>query len=118
MNMLMWIINISGAMLAFINAVSWGYAIGNVGDFELSLSFIIKLVFNKWFILAMTSAFTASILSYVVLKEMGVLAGRFFLSLGIVATILACTLVLGERLTFREWIGISLIIAGVMLMGR
>jgi uncharacterized membrane protein len=66
----------------------------------------------------MASAFTAALLSYAVLRGMGVLAGRFFLSLGTVATILACTLVLGERLTLEEWIGIVLIMLGVMLVGR
>jgi len=47
-----------------------------------------------------------------------VLAGRFFLSLGAVATVLACALVLGERPTLTEWIGVLLIIAGALLIGR
>jgi drug/metabolite transporter (DMT)-like permease len=66
----------------------------------------------------MASAFTAALLSYAVLKEMGALTGRFFLSLGVVTTILACTLVLGERLTLEEWIGVALIMLGVVLVGR
>jgi drug/metabolite transporter (DMT)-like permease len=60
----------------------------------------------------------ASFLSYVVLREMGVLAGRFFLSLGTIAMILACTLVLGEELTLKEWAGIALIMIGVILIGE
>jgi drug/metabolite transporter (DMT)-like permease len=85
---------------------------------QLTISFLSRLILNKWFILAMASAFAAALLSYVVLREMGVLAGRFFLSLGAVATILACTFVLGEELTLREWAGIALIMAGVFFVGR
>jgi drug/metabolite transporter (DMT)-like permease len=48
---------------------------------------------------------------------MGVLAGRFILATQMVATILAAYLVLGERLSLQGWIGIALIIAGVLLVG-
>jgi len=53
----------------------------------------------------MASALAAALLSYAVLREMGVLAGRFFLSLSAVATTLVCTLVLGEKLTLwgMDW---------------
>jgi drug/metabolite transporter (DMT)-like permease len=118
MNLIAWVLSLAVALLTAVNAICWGYAIREVGDPQLSLNFLLTLVFNRWFILAMASAFTAALLSYAVLREMGVLAGRFFLSLGTVATILACTLVLGERLTLEEWVGIALIMLGVMLVGR
>jgi len=118
MGTLIWVLNILVALLAAINAIAWGYTIREVGDPQLSLNFLLKLIFNKWFILAMMSAFTAAILSYAILREIGVLAGRFFLSLQIVATILATTIILGERLTPREWIGVALIIAGVVVIGK
>jgi len=118
MNATAWTLGVMIALLAAINAVAWGYAIREVGDPQLSLSFLLKLIFNKWFILAMAVAFTAAILSYAILREMGVLAGRFFLSLQIVAAVLATTLILGECLTPREWIGVLLIIIGVVLIGR
>ncbi|GBF09528.1 hypothetical protein apy_12530 [Aeropyrum pernix] len=92
----MWILNVAVAILAAVNAIAWGYATREARDPQPILNFLFKLVFNKWFIIGMASAFIASILSYVVLREMGVLVGRFFLSLGTVATILACTFVLGE----------------------
>jgi len=66
----------------------------------------------------MASAFTAALLSYAVLKNMGVLAGRFFLSLSVVATILACAVILGEKLTVKEWIGAVLVILGIILIGK
>jgi drug/metabolite transporter (DMT)-like permease len=115
---LTWVLNTSVALLAAINAVAWGHAIREVGDPQLSLSFLLRLIFNKWFILAMVVAFIAAILSYAILREMGVLAGRFFLSLQIAATVLVATLILGERLTPREWIGVLLIIVGAILVGR
>lgn len=106
------------AALSAVNAIAWGYAVRTVGEPALSLSFLLRLVFNKYFIIAMAVAFAAAVLSYVVLREMGVLAGRFFLSLNIVATVVACTAVLGERLGPVEWLGIALITVGVLLIGR
>jgi len=118
MNLNLWILGAIIVLLSALNTIFWGYCIRDLGDPQLELSFLFKLVFNKWFILAMGTAFVAAVLSYAVLRQMGVLAGRFFLSLGAVATVLACALVLGERPTLVEWIGILLIIAGALLIGR
>jgi len=118
MNANIWLLGIGIALLTAINTICWGYAIRDVGDPQITLKFLFRLLINKWFILALISAFLASLLSYGVLKEMGILAGRFFLSLGIVATILACTLVLGEKLTVKELIGVTLITVGVILIGK
>jgi drug/metabolite transporter (DMT)-like permease len=75
-------------------------------------------VLNKWFVIAMASAFTAAMLSYIVLQRMGVLAGRFFLATQTVATILVTYIVLGERLSLWKWIGIALIVIGVVFVGK
>jgi len=117
MNVIAWVISLAVALLAALNAVFWGYTIKEVGGPQLTLSFLFKLFFNKWFIAAMTSAFIASLLSYVVLKEMGVLGGRFFLTLQLVAVVLATLFVLGERPSVTTWIGIILIIVGVWFVG-
>jgi len=95
-----------------------GYCTREVGSPQLSLRFFFGLVFNKWFIAASIAGFVAALVNYVILKEMGVLVGRFFLSLNIVAMILTCTFVLGEGPTTTEWIGIALILMGVLLLGR
>jgi undecaprenyl phosphate-alpha-L-ara4N flippase subunit ArnE len=114
---LIWFLGVLIALLSALNAICWGFAVREVGD-PLSLDFLLRLAFNKWYVFALASALVASFLSYVVLREMGVLAGRFFLSLSMVATILACTLVLREELTLKEWIGMALIMAGIALIGR
>jgi hypothetical protein len=67
-------------LLAGVNTVAWGFAIREVGDPKPSIRFLTRLIFNEWFIIAMVSAFVASILSYIVLQRMGVLAGRFILA--------------------------------------
>lgn len=118
MNLIAWILNFIIALLTAVNAICWGYAIKEVGNPKFSIEFLVTLVFNKWFILAMASAFIAALLSYAVLKDMGVLAGRFFLSMSTVATILACTVVLGEKPSIIEWIGVVLIMLGVILIGK
>jgi drug/metabolite transporter (DMT)-like permease len=115
---LIWTLGILIALLTALNTISWGFAIREIGDPQLSLDFLLRLVFNKWYILALASALVASILSYAVLREMGVLVGRFFLSLSMVVMILAGTLVLGEKLTLKEWVGMFLILAGSLLVAR
>jgi drug/metabolite transporter (DMT)-like permease len=113
-----WTLGILIALLTALNTISWGFAIREVGDPQLSLDFLLRLVFNKWYVLALASALVASILSYAVLREMGVLVGRFFLSLSMVVMMLAGTLVLGEKLTLKEWVGMFLILAGSLLVAR
>jgi len=115
---MLWLMNLTIAILSAVNAISWGFCVREVGDPQLSVGFLFKLVFNRWFILAMASAFAAALLSYVVIREMGVLVGRFFLSLGYVATILACLFVLHEKVAPQQWVGILLILAGIALLGR
>lgn len=115
---LLWLVNMVVAILAAINAIAWGYCVKEVGDPKPSLNFLLRLVFNRWFIAAMASAFTASLLSYAVLREMGVLAGRFFLALQTVAVVIACTIVLGESPTLREWVGAVIIVIGLLLLGK
>jgi drug/metabolite transporter (DMT)-like permease len=114
----LWLVNIVTALLAAVNTVAWGFCIKEVGDPKPSIEFLVRLAFNKWFILAMASAFTTSILSYIVLQRMGVLAGRFFLTLQMISTILAAYLVLGERLSLWKWIGMATIMVGVILLGK
>jgi drug/metabolite transporter (DMT)-like permease len=115
---MIWVLGISIALLTALNTISWGFAIREIGDPQLSLDFLLRLVFNKWYVLALVSALVASILSYAVLREMGVLVGRFFLAISAVTTILAATLFLGEKLTLKELIGVTIIMIGVVLIGR
>lgn len=114
----LWLINFIIALLTAINVIAWGYAIRSVGNPEFSLRFIIKLILNKWYLLAISAAFVSSLLSYTILRSKGVLAGRYFLSLSHVATILTAVLVLGENLKPIEWIGLILVVIGVILIGR
>lgn len=118
MNALMWALGVAIALLAAINAVFWWYCIREVGDPQMTMSFLFKLTFNKWFILALASAFAASLLSYAVLSALGVIAGRFFLTIQMVAIVLTGVFVLGERPSWEQWAGIVLIIAGGLLLGR
>jgi len=118
MNLVLWLLNLAIALLSAINAIAWGFCVREVGEPQLSFEFLLRLALNKWFILAMASAFAAALLSYAVLREMGVLVGRFFLSLGYIATILACVFVLHERIAPIQWIGILLILVGVIILGR
>lgn len=106
------------ALLSAINTIAWGFVIREVGDPKLTIEFVIRLVFNKYFILAMVSAFVASLLSYVILREFGVLAGRFFLSLSTAAMIIASIIVLRESYDLKTWVGISLIFVGSLILSR
>ena len=68
MNLNLWILGVIIALLSALNTIFWGYCIRDLGDPQLQLSFLFKLVFNKWFILAMGTSFVAAVLSYAVLR--------------------------------------------------
>ena len=118
MHLLIWIINILIAFLAAFSVLCWGNVIKEVGAPQFTLRFLLTLGLNKYYMMAMASGLTASIIRYAVLKEMGVLLGGFFLSLSTVATILTCVFVLGEKITPRSWVGIALIMIGIILVER
>jgi drug/metabolite transporter (DMT)-like permease len=118
MSELTWALGAIAALLAVVDTLCWGYCTREVGSPQLSLSFLFGLVLNKWFIVASIAGFAATLVNYAILREMGVLVGRFFLSLNTIAMILTCTFVLGERPTTMEWVGIALIMIGVVLIGR
>ncbi len=118
MNLINWIINILIAILAAFSTLCWGNVIKEVGAPNFTLRFLLTLVLNKYYIMAMASALMASMIRYSVLKEMGVLLGGFFLSLSTVAIILTSIFILGEKITPRSWMGIALIMIGIILVGR
>ena len=118
MNLLHWIINIFIAFLAAFNAFCWGNVIKEIGAPHFTPRFLLTLVLNKYYIMAIASALMMSMIRYSVLQEMGVLLGGFFLSLRTVATIIICVFILGEKITPRSWIGIVLIMIGIILVGR
>jgi len=114
----MWALNVLIAILAALNTLFWGLCIREVGSPSMSLDFLFKLGFNRFFILALASAFIASLLTYSVLASLGVMRGRFFLATGAIATILVAHFILGERMEPIHWLGIGLILIGALLLGR
>jgi len=112
-----WILNVVIALLLGVNVLSWGYCVRDLGNPVLSWSFLLKLVFNKFYILALGSALGASLLKYGLVHSMGVLKTGYFLMTSTVVSVLVAYIFLGERLTLLDWIGVGLIIAGVFILG-
>ena len=115
--MIMWILNIIIALFMGVNALAWGYCIRDIGLPVFSLEFLMKLMFNKFFIIAMLFALSASILRYSVVQNMGVFRANFFLSTAIVAIVLVSVFVLGEKFTSLHCLGVALVLAGVYILG-
>lgn len=113
-----WVVGLLVAVFVGLNTLFWGFALREVGAPEVSLTFLFTLFFNKWFILAMLTGFTVAVLSYWVYSDLGVMLGRFFLSLSILSIVLVGILALGEKPTPEQWIGVALIIVGAILIGR
>jgi drug/metabolite transporter (DMT)-like permease len=111
-----WGLNFLVFGLAFVNTIFWGFAIKSIGTPAISLSFLFKLVFNPWFILAMFSALSASLLTYGILFSLGVARGRFFVSISFIATILAAVLVLHENFDLKQGLAMILILIGAVLL--
>ena len=113
-----WYLGIIIAGLVGLNTLFWGLTLKEVGQPEISLKFFYTLVFNRWFILAMASGFSVSILSYWLYADLGVMLGRFFMTLSAIAIIIVGALVLKESINTEQAIGIVLIILGALLIGR
>jgi drug/metabolite transporter (DMT)-like permease len=112
-----WILNILFSLLAGVNALFWGLCIKDVEVPVLSIGFLLKLILNKFFILAMFTAFAASLVRYAVVQDMGVFRANFFLTMSSVTIILVSVLVLGEKITLWHCFGIVLIMLGVYILG-
>ncbi|MEM0482792.1 MAG: hypothetical protein QXM16_07920 [Nitrososphaerota archaeon] len=113
-----WYIGLIVVGLVGLNTMFWGMAVREVGQPEVSVRFLINLFFNRWFILAMATGFTVAVLSYWVYSAMGVMLGRFFLSISIVSIVVVGYFLLEEVVSIEQWIGIALIISGALLIGR
>ncbi|MEM4591042.1 MAG: hypothetical protein QW555_04335 [Nitrososphaerota archaeon] len=113
-----WYVGLIVAGLVGLNTFFWGMAVREVGQPDVSVRFLINLFFNRWFILAMVTGFTVAVLSYWVYSAMGVMLGRFFLSMSIVSIVVVGYFLLREVVSIEQWIGIALIITGALLIGR
>ena len=105
------------ALLAALNTYAWGLCIREVGGPYSKVDFLYKLVFNRWFILAMASAFAISLLSYVVLRRVGIIVGRFLLTIQLITTILVAHYVFGESISSKDFLGMIIIMIGIILLG-
>jgi drug/metabolite transporter (DMT)-like permease len=103
--------------LAALNTYAWGLCIREVGEPYSKVDFIFRLIFNRWFILAMASAFAISLLSYIVFRRVGIIVGRFLLTIQLVITIIVAHQVFNESISTRDLLGIILIIMGIILLG-
>jgi drug/metabolite transporter (DMT)-like permease len=101
-----------------LNTLFWGWTIEEVGQPTVSLKFLYTLLFNRWFILAMASGFSVSILSYWLYAGMGVMLGRFFMTLSAIAIVIVGALALKESINIEQAVGMALIILGALLIGR
>lgn len=106
------------SVLVGLNTLFWGYVVKEVGSPALSPGFFYALFFNKWFILAMVTGFTVAVLSYWVFSKMGVMLGRFFLSLSLLSIIIVGYFVLRESVSYEQWLGVVFVIIGILLIGR
>ncbi len=113
-----WYLGFLVAVLVGLNTLFWGLTLREVGQPEASLKFFLTLFLNRWFILAMLTGFSVAVLSYWVYSYMGVMLGRFFLSMSIASIVLVGYFLLREVVTIQQWVGVVLIIIGVLLVGR
>jgi drug/metabolite transporter (DMT)-like permease len=115
--MLMWILNLIIVCLMGINVLAWGYCIKDVGLPVFTVEFLLKLTFNKFFIIAMLSALIAALLKYSVVQRLGVFRGNFFLLTSSIVTVLIAYFVLNEKFTFLHCLGVGLVLLGVYILG-
>ena len=103
-------------LLVILNTWLWGTAINGLGQFQMSLSFVWRLGTNLYFVLAMLTALSATVVTYYARASLGFAKGSLFYSLGTVALVLTSYYLLHERFTFTQGAGIALIMVGVVLL--
>lgn len=57
------------AFLSALNVIFWGLCVKDVGGPSFTPSFVLKLCFNKYFVLALSSAFLAALLRYSIIER-------------------------------------------------
>jgi len=113
-----WFIGFLVVVLVGLNTLFWGLVTRELGQPEVSARFLLTLFFNRWFVLAMVTGFAVAVLSYWVYIDMGVMLGRFFLSMSIASILLVGYFLLRETVTIQQWVGVLLIVIGALLVGR
>jgi len=113
-----WFIGFLVVVLVGLNTLFWGLVTRELGQPEVSARFLLMLFFNRWFVLAMVTGFAVAVLSYWVYIDMGVMLGRFFLSMSIASILLVGYFLLRETVTIQQWVGVLLIVIGALLVGR
>ncbi|NPA86096.1 MAG: hypothetical protein GXO42_01705 [bacterium] len=102
--------------LSALNAYFWGLLKNQYKLHSITVSSLLKLVFNPLFFLILLTGFLATLCAYFIVEELGVIGGRFFQVIGLVATVLVGLLVFHEQLKPLQWLGACLILAGVLLL--
>ncbi|MEM3807141.1 MAG: hypothetical protein QW413_00890 [Nitrososphaerota archaeon] len=113
-----WFIGFLVVVLVGLNTLFWGLVTRELGQPEVSARFLLTLFFNRWFVLAMVTGFAVAVLSYWVYIDMGVMLGRFFLSMSIASILFVGYFLLRETVTIQQWVGVLLIVIGALLVGR
>jgi drug/metabolite transporter (DMT)-like permease len=113
----LWFYGLLFTLLSALNAYFWGLLKNSSNFSGISLRSFLGLVTNIYFDLAIFTAFLASFVAYFIVKQLGIVAGRFFQVIGLVATILVGLIIFKEKLTMEQWLGIILILIGVVLVG-
>lgn len=103
-------------MIAAVGTLFWGYAVRSVGKFQLNTDFLWRLGTNPWFIFAMLSALSGTVVTYYVIAALGVAKGRLFLSVQSIAILVTSYFVLGEQFTTYNIAGVVLVLIGALLL--
>jgi drug/metabolite transporter (DMT)-like permease len=115
-NLTLWWYDAAVILLSAANAVLWFEAIKHVGTPSFTLDFLFKLGLNPFFLSAIFTALCTSVLSYWVLYSLGIGAGRLFLEVSVIATVLTSQFLLKQGLSQWQVIGFVAIMAGVLLV--
>ena len=112
----LWTANGIAFALSALNTIFWGYSIKAVGKFQLTLNFLLRLGTNPWFILAMATALSSTVITYFVISAIGIAKGRLFLTTGSIAVVITSYLVFGEYFTYENMLGVALVLIGAALL--
>lgn len=94
------------------------FALQRMGAFSWSMQFFVGQLTNWWFLGCGLCYASASLLWFYIVKHYPFSQAYPMISLSYVFGMLAAIYFFHEQVTLRAWLGVALIMAGVLLIGR
>ena len=111
----LWVSNVMVCSIVAVNTIAWG-KLRALGSPTLSLSFVRRLFFQRWFLLIQALGLVGAFARYVAQSTIGVGKGNLFYYTGNIVLLIVAKYRLKEGFTLTQLAGIGLVLLGAFLV--